>query len=297
MNLNQLKLFHTIASEGSLTKAAKKLYISQPGVSSQLKKFESELDVKLFDKKGNKNVLNENGQLLYGYTQKIFKLIAEAENDLQDHSKLVMGNVHIGGGNTAGTYILPKIIGAFKKKYPDVNINLHVSDTSEIAAMVSENQLDFAINGGTVPKTANVEEQLLFYDELILCVSPTSDLAKKNTLNVRELLHEAFVMHDPHSQLYQYTEKIFSKLNMKYTVSMFLGNIEAMKQAVEAELGIAFIPKTAVAYELKTGILKEVTFPNHKFYYPQSLMYCHGRYMNPAAKILMKMVQESLLNE
>lgn len=297
MNLNQLKLFHTVASEGSFSKAAEKLYISQPGISSQLKKLESELDLKLFDKKGNKNVLNQNGELLYRYTQKIFNLMIEAENELKDHQEQIGGTVYIGGGNTAGTYILPKVIGSFKKMYPEVHVNLHVSDTSEIETMVSENQLDFAVNGGAVLSKSNIEEQLLFYDELILCVSSSASVTKNPVSSILDLQNESFIMHDPHSQLYAYTKRILNPINTNYSISMHLGNIEAMKQAVEAELGLAFIPKTAVHYELKVGLLKEIKIPNATFFYPQSLLYNKARYLSPAAKLLKQMVQDQLYDE
>lgn len=297
MNLNQLKLFHTIVTEGSFTNAAKKLYISQPAVSSQLKKFEAELELKLFDKKGTKNILNENGQLLYQYTQKIFKLITEVENELKDHKEQIGGTVYIGGGNTAGTYILPKIIGTFKKMYPNVNVSLHVSDTSEIAEMICENQLDFAVNGGTVFLKANMEDQLLFYDELVLCASPASSLAEQPLQSLDALYKESFIMHEPNSQLFAYTERLLKQLNIAHSVSMQLGNIEAMKQAVEAELGVAFIPKTAVCYELKVGLLKEIKLPSATFFYPQSILYNKARYLNPAAKLLKEMVQVQLWDE
>jgi DNA-binding transcriptional LysR family regulator len=133
LDLHHLKLFHTLATEQSYTKAANSLFISQPALSMQIKKFEDEIGVKLFDKVGNKNVLNDNGKLLFEYTQKIFTTIEEAEYQLLKKADSISGTVNIGGSNTSGTYILPKIIGAFKSLYPNVNVNLHVSDTNEIS--------------------------------------------------------------------------------------------------------------------------------------------------------------------
>ncbi|MEG0580304.1 MAG: LysR family transcriptional regulator, partial [Niameybacter sp.] len=108
----------TIATLGSITKASEYLHTSQPSLSVQLKKLEDSLGLKLFNKLGNKLFLNDNGQLLFNYTKQIFSLIEDAENKLLFCKETVSGSIFIGGSNTPGAYILPKIIGKFKAIYP-----------------------------------------------------------------------------------------------------------------------------------------------------------------------------------
>jgi DNA-binding transcriptional LysR family regulator len=113
MELNYLKLFNALATQLSVSKAAEMLYISQPAVSMQMKKLEANLGMKLFDKIGKKLYLNENGQLLFEYTSKIFSLIEDAEAQLSSVNSNLKGVVKIGSSNTPGTYILPRILGKF----------------------------------------------------------------------------------------------------------------------------------------------------------------------------------------
>ncbi|MCA0385753.1 MAG: LysR family transcriptional regulator [Firmicutes bacterium] len=292
MDLHYLKLFHYIATEGSLSKAAERLYISQPALSMQIKKFEQDIGLKLFDKEGNRNVLNENGKVLFKYTQRLFKIIIEAENELLNASDHISGTVLIGGSNSAGTYILPRIIGEFKKQFPSVTVNLHVSDTREIAQLVAENKLDFAVNGGDGPYGNAIISELLMTDELLLIASPESQIARLYDIQPENLENIPIITHEHHSQLYTHTERIINQFKIKTSISMTLGSIDAIKQAVEADLGVSFIPKTALRFELHAGVLVDIRIGKHHFPYPQCLIYNKNRYLSPATKEFMRLVKD-----
>lgn len=294
MDLHHLRLFHTLAVEQSYTKAADSLFISQPALSMQIKKFEDELGVKLFDKVGNKNVLNDNGNLLFEYTQKIFSTIEEAKYQLIKKADCISGTVNIGGSNTSGTYILPKIIGAFKNLYPNVNVNLHVSDTNEISHLILESKLDFALNGGTLKYGNNIYIEKLMEDQIVLAVSPQNKLAGKEYINSSDLDGNNFITHERHSQLYLLAEKIIEEMHFPSEITMTFGNIDAIKQAVSANLGVSLIPLSAVSFELKIGIIKELKIKNKSWSYPHNLIYNKNRYLSPAARKLMDMVRSSI---
>jgi DNA-binding transcriptional LysR family regulator len=296
MDLHHLKLFHTLATEQSYTKAANSLFISQPALSMQIKKFEDEIGVKLFDKIGNKNVLNDNGKLLFEYTQKIFATIEEAEYQLLKKVDCISGNVNIGGSNTSGTYILPKIIGTFKNLYPNVNVNLHVSDTNEISHLILDSKLDFALNGGTLEYRKNIYVEKLMEDQIVLAVSPQSKLVGKKYINPSDLDGYNFITHERHSQLYLLAEKIIEEMNFPSEITMTFGNIDAIKQAVSANLGVSLIPLSAVSFELKIGIIKELKIKNKGWSYPHNLIYNKNRYLSPAARILMDMVRSNIIS-
>lgn len=295
MDLHYLKLFHTLASEQSYTKAASSLYISQPALSMQIKRFEDEIGVKLFDKVGNKNILNDNGKLLFQFTQKIFATIEEAEYQLLNKAESISGTVNIGGSNTSGTYLLPKIIGAFKKTYPNVNVNLHVSDTSEISHLINESKLDFALNGGYLHYSSNISVEKLMEDKLVFTVSPESKLLKKEYIEPMDLEGYNFVAHERQSQLYLLAEKIIDEMQFPAKITMTFGNIDAIKQAVAANLGVSFIPLSAVSFELKIGIIKELKVKDKAWFYPHNLIYNKNRYLSPAARKLMDMVRSKIM--
>lgn len=294
MQLQHLKLFHYAASSKNLTDAAKTLFISQPALTMQLKKFEFDLGIKLFDRVGNKNVLNENGNTLYSYTRKIFDLVDEAEHVLLDKTETIAGTVNIGGGNTAGIYILPKIIGTFKKLHPDVNINLHVSDTNEIAQMVQDCQLDLAVNGGFLTYSPNIHVEPLIQDRLILIASPENRLTNQIIVSAEDLTHCDIITPESQSQLYESTIRILKDHDITPHSLMKFGSIEAIKQAVEADLGIAFMTQSAVRWELKLNLLKILCFGECQWLYPQSLIYNKHRYQSPASRKFMKhLISES----
>lgn len=294
MDLHYLKLFHILASQKSYTKAAELLFISQPALSMQIKKFEDELGMKLFDRVGNKNILNENGKLLYGFTQKIFATIEEAEHQLMNKTDCISGTINIGGSNTSGAYILPKIIGIFKRMYPHVNVNLHVSDTNEIAHMISDNQLDFAINGGVLDYSSNIHVERLMEDKVMLIASPENELSGKEYIQCDELAPYNFITHERHSQLYRLTERLIREMNIPSEITMTFGNIDAIKQAVAANLGVALIPQTSITFELKLGIIKELRIRDRNWTYPYSLIYNNNHYLSPAVKKLIELVRDSV---
>jgi len=293
LDLHHLKIFNTVAKYESYTRAAAHLHVSQPALSMQVKKLEESLDLKLFDKFGNKIVLNNNGQKLYHYTQKIFELITQAENDFHSLNGFIGGELFIGGSNTPGTYIMPKIIGQFKHLYPNVKVNLHISNTDEIAVLVEKGKLDFAVNGGDIEYGKNIQTTFLMRDELILVASPQNPISHKLFLEPHDFIQQDLIVHETNSQLYKKVYEFAALMGIENRVSYILGSISSIKQAIEANMGISLIPKTAVALELKLGIICELKFKKTSNEYIYSLISNKNKYLSPAGKILMELIQSS----
>lgn len=295
MELHYLKLFHTVAEYESFTKASEVLHISQPALSIQIKKLEESLKLKLFDKVGNKITLNENGKILFTYTQKIFNIVKDAEATLLNKQTEISGVVNIGGSNTPGTYLLPQIIGHFKNDYPHVTINLHISTTDEIARCIENASLDFAVNGGVMPYNNATYVEPLIEDPLIIAASLNCIYAHKEYVTEEELKKLNFIVHESNSQLYRTAKSFIDSLNAPFEqIRLALGNIDAIKQAVIANLGVALIPKSAIMLELKLGIIKELKFSGNQLFYPYNLIYNKNKYLSPAAQKLIQYVKETI---
>lgn len=295
MDLHYLELFYALATEQSYTRAANSLYISQPALSAQIKKFEAELGVKLFDKIGHKVFLNENGKLLFEHAKRIFTIVEEAENQILSQKDSISGSISIGGSNTAGIYILPKIIREFKILYPHVNLDLHIFNTNEIANLVSEGKIDFAVNGGSLKYGSNVFVEKLMEERVVLSASPASELALKKFIQPEDLMDTDFIAHVTNSQLYKLAENITEELGIPSKITMTFGSIDAIKQAVAANLGISPIPLSAVSLELCLGFIKELKIQGKEWSYPYSLIYNKNKYLSPAAKKLIDMIRNKLL--
>lgn len=293
MDLHYLRLFNTLASELSFSKAADILFISQPAVSMQIKKFEAELGFKLFDRVGKSLQLNDNGKILYSYSKQIFELLDEAELELSLHKTLIGGSINLGASNTPGTYILPKIIGEFVELHPQVDINLHIANTHEIENLILENKLDFAVNGGERPNNSSIYCEKLMSDEVLLVASAGSRFVTNGPIDCMELASARFVTHEKDSQIYRVVESILAELGLQKPIYMTLGNIDAIKQAVMVDLGITAIPRSAIASELRFGQLKEIKLRNwsQSWIYPYNLIYHKNKHITIAAKKLIELIR------
>lgn len=291
MDLHYLKLFNALANELNYSKAANTLYISQPAVSMQIKKLESDLGIKLFDKIGKKLHLNTNGKMLFEYTKQIFSLIEEAESSLQKQKNVVSGVIEMGCSSTPGTYILPYILGEFKEKYPQVTINLTIAGTTEIEKMILENKLDFAITEGKKTDNRQLNLELLAQDEVIFIASSANPVSKKDYISPEDLYDLKYVTYSKDSFPYKLLENILNELGLPFEIELALGSMDAVKQSVSANLGISAIPKSCIKYELELGLLKELRFSGKKWFYPYRLTFHKNKSMSPSMLRLISLIK------
>ncbi|MEI7670548.1 MAG: LysR family transcriptional regulator [Deltaproteobacteria bacterium] len=298
MDLHYLKIFHASASRLSISRAAEELHLSQPAVSIQIKRLEEVLRLKLFDRIGRKIYLTQNGEILYKYTTKIFDLVMEAEAQIYKLNGTIWGSVQVGATNTPGIYIMPRVLGKFKKQYPDVVANLRVSNGHEIEEMLYQNRIDFAVMSGEPVRVwkGALHVEKIYTDQAALIVSPEHRLAKKKETRIDELAGEVYITQARDSALFRLLEGILSEIGMPLDISMSLGSTDAIKQAVTYNLGISFLPKITVKLDLKLGLLKEVTLNKKKWKYEYYLVYRKDKKLMPAVEKLMELCKEEADN-
>lgn len=296
MDLHYLEIFDVVARYESYKKASDILHISQPALSVQIKKLESQIGLKLFDKIGNRIRLSENGVMLKEYTQRIFRIVNELENTLSDSQNNIEGTLNIGGSNTPGSYILPEMIGEFKATYPNTRINLHIGNTSEICTLINNGTLDIALNGGNCNYNEHTSVEKLFNDRLLLVCSYKNPYANCEQLTHDDLCNLNFIVHKADSQLYSYYIKFIQELNLPENIVMCLGNIDAIKHAVNSNLGVSLMPYEAVKTELQNGQLKELNVHIPDFQYAYSLIYNRNKALTPASKRFLQCVRGYMKN-
>ncbi len=273
MDLHYLEIFHTVAKFSSYKKASEILHISQPALSIQIKKLEQQINTKLFYKVGNKILLSDCGNMLYLYTSRIFSTVEEMERNISNLSGYIGGTITFGGSNTPGTYILPEAIGRMKKLYPSVTINMHIANTSEITTLIENGTLDIAVNGGNCIYSSSTYVEKLFDDRLVVVASPMHKLSACQNISIEDLAEEDFIVHEKTSQLYTCYKIFIEENHLPKNISMYLGSIEAIKHAVQANLGISIIPYYAVKSEIEIGLLKELNTEACNYDYPYNLIY------------------------
>ncbi len=253
----RLQVFHSVAKLLSFTKAAESLHMTQPAVTFQVRQLEEYFNTRLFDRTHNRISLTEAGKCVHEYGGRIFELYAEMENAVRELTGEVSGVLIIGASTTIAEYMLPSLLGDFKKQYPDVNVRLKVSNTEGIVSMVENNVIDLGVVEAPVANK-NLAVELCRRDQLVAIVPPGHPLADEKCLHPTRLLAFPYICREEGSGtrevIVDYLVEIGVNPN-QLDIIMELGSPEAIKGAVEANIGVTILSKVTLAKELKLGTL------------------------------------------
>jgi len=253
----RLQVFHTVARLLSFTKAAESLHMTQPAVTFQVRQLEEYFNTRLFDRTHNRISLTAAGERVYEYAAQIFDLYAKMDNAVRDMTGEISGVLIIGASTTIAEYMLPALLGDFKKKYPDINVHLKVSNSDGIVSMVENNDIDLGVVEAPVVNKNLVVENCR-NDRLVAVVPPTHELAGKKKLNVKELIAHAYIAREEGSGTREVIEEYLAATGMKpadMSIAMELGSPEAIKGAVEAGMGVSIVSEVTIHKELQLGTL------------------------------------------
>jgi DNA-binding transcriptional LysR family regulator len=253
----RLQVFFTVARLLSFTKAAESLHMTQPAVTFQVRQLEEYFNTRLFDRTHNRISLTEAGARVYQYAEKIFELYSELENSVREMTGEISGSLTIGASTTIAEYMLPALLGDFKKKYPDINIHLKVSNTDGIVSMVENNSIDLGVVEAPVTNKNLVVEQCR-PDHLVAIVPPGHPEAERETLTYEALIKYPFICREEGSGTREVISEYLNAVDCSedaLNVSMELGSPEAVKGAVETGMGISVVSLATVQKELRLGTL------------------------------------------
>jgi DNA-binding transcriptional LysR family regulator len=254
-----LRVFLAVAKTCSFTKASQLLNISQPAVTHQIRNLEEMFKAKLFLRQHNKITLTRAGEILYRYADEIGRLYRQAKNEMTALTGNVRGDIPFGVGSLLGIYLLPLIMGGFKKKYPDVNIYMQVGNSREIVQSLLDGIIELAIVSEPVPEKGFVS--IPFYPEdLTLIVPPNHPWCREKEINPEWIFEEDFLIREPGSGTRETYTKALQKLypNKHLKVAMILGSTEAIKRGVIGEMGISIVSPLACHIEVKQGLLRKI---------------------------------------
>ena len=256
----RLQVFHTVARLLSFTKAAEELHMTQPAVTFQIRQLEEHFNTRLFDRTHNRISLTEAGVKVYDYSDRIFALNAEMENAVREITGEISGVLILGASTTIAEYMLPALLGDFKKKYPDVGIRLKVSNTDGIVSMVENNTIDLGVVEAPVANKNLVVENCRM-DQLVLIVPPDHELSRKKIFDIQQLHNYPYICREEGSGTREVLRDSLHQHGLEQSelnVVMELGSPEAIKGAVEAGMGISILSRSTVGKELRLGTLVAV---------------------------------------
>jgi LysR family transcriptional regulator, transcriptional activator of the cysJI operon len=255
MTLRQIEVFLAVARDKSFSVAARRIHLSQPTASEHMQELEKELGATLFTRRARAIALTEAGRVFETYAAKILADVAGARQAVVELDGLKRGSLMIGASTTPGIYLLPGLIGEFRSRHPGIDLHLDIANSRVIEERVRADELDLGVVGGH--ELARGERCLTagLVDELFLVVPPQHAWARRRDISPNALAEQPLLVREEGSATRRATERSLAIAGIKYTVRMELGHTEAIKQAVMAGLGVAFLSVYAIAGEVSTGRL------------------------------------------
>jgi DNA-binding transcriptional LysR family regulator len=253
----RLQVFHTVARLLSFTKAAESLHMTQPAVTFQVRQLEEYFNTRLFDRTHNRISLTDAGKRVFEYADEIFDLYAKMENAVRDMTGEISGILIIGASTTIAEYMLPALLGDFKRKYPDINVHLKVSNSDGIVSMVENNDIDLGVVEAPVMNKNLVVENCR-HDRLVAIVPPQHSLASEQKVQLKDLMNHAYIAREEGSGTREVIHEYLTIAGMKPAdihVAMELGSPEAIKGAVEAGMGVSIVSEVTIHKEMQLGTL------------------------------------------
>jgi DNA-binding transcriptional LysR family regulator len=258
ITLRQIEIFIAVAETKQVTRASKKLFLTQSAVSMALGELENQLGGALFDRHGRSLLLNDRGRYLLPMAKEITHKVWNVESMLTEERDLVAGSLEIVASSTIGNYVLPYLIGAFMRIHPESRINMTVANTTQAEKLVSQGVMDLGFVEGAVSDEA-VRDVPWFEDELVVIVSASHPLAgRKKFVLPNDLLETPWVMREKGSGTAEVFRNRLGKHITLLKVVTRLGHTEAIKKAVESGVGAACLSELTICRETEQGWLKSL---------------------------------------
>ncbi|MCE5271008.1 LysR family transcriptional regulator [bacterium] len=293
MLLEHLRFFHAVAENGSFTRAAAELLLTQPAVSSQIARLEEELGQKLFERRGKHVQLSRAGEMLYAQSRKIFQQLREAHTILEDLKNLEAGRLELGTVDVMSIYVLPRIFREFNQRFPRVEISISVDNSATICNAVQEGVLDLGFV--TLPvENRNLVFFPVFTDIMRVIAPPNHPLAKKPRVSLEELTRTTLIIYKRNSVTRSLIEQVFAEAGLELAPDMEIDRPEAMKKLVEVGLGVSIIPEMSIRRELEEGSLVTLDTGEVRFERQLGLVCRRGQFFSPSAAAFLEIVRAAL---
>ncbi|BFN14625.1 MULTISPECIES: LysR family transcriptional regulator [Marinobacter] len=289
-SFRQLEVFLAAAHFQNITRAAESLAMSQSAASSALKELENQFDIQLFDRVGKRLQLNELGRLYRPKAESLLAQATELEQAFSKHSEV--GALKVGATLTIGNYLAVGVMAKYMNTPTRPKVSLEVANTSSIARRVRDFELDIGLIEGEL-QSPELEVIPWREDELTVFCSPSHPLARKQALTDEDLRQAVWIMREPGSGTRQSFERGMHGLLPDLNILLELEHTEAIKRAVEADLGIGCLSKVVLADAFKRGSLVPLSVPDYRKFDRQFYFILHKqKYRSAGIARWMSLCQE-----
>jgi DNA-binding transcriptional LysR family regulator len=295
MNLHGLRLFHAIVRYGGVTRAAEELNISQPAVSSQVKRFERELDMKLFGSEGRKLVLTDVGKQLMEYAERMFMLEQEVEQAVEDMREGRKGLIRLSATYLPSNFLLPSWIARFKQAHEDVELVVSTSNTQTAFDQLLSYEAEIAIYGGSGISHPGVHWDKLFEDEMWFVVHPDHPYADQQ-IELRQMVAEPFIMREKGSATRERLAALCTSSNLPSPrIALQFNGLNETISAVKAGYGANFISSLVVREDVQQRKLARVFVQDVRLENVIAICTRAGESLSPAAGQLVQWIKQEAL--
>lgn len=282
VSLRQLRVFAAVAKHGSFARAAEELHLSQPAISMQVKELEAAVELPLFERSGRRVRLTMPGEYFLVYARRVLATLKEGGDMMAKLRRVQGGRITIGMVSTA-EYFLPRLLARFREQHPGVELRLEVGNREGLSRLLHENEVDLAVMGRP-PRELDTRAEPFAAHPLGIIGAPGHALVRRREIAPKALDGEAFIVREPGSGTRAAMEDFFREQRVSISPIMEMSSNETIKQAVIANMGLAFVSLHTVALELAAGqlaVLDVAGLPLLRRWYIVNLQ---GRPLSPAAE-------------
>jgi DNA-binding transcriptional LysR family regulator len=255
MDFPRLAVFAAVARNLSFSKAADDLHLSQPAVSKHIRLLEAELGTTLFHRLGNRVELTDAGHIVQDYAQRISILTEETRRVLGELQGLQRGYLRVGASSTPGLYLLPETVAQFQQEHPQVEVALMITNSAGVSYQLLHGEIDIGFVGLPPQNVVGLQVRPFAADEIVLIVPPGHVLAQQRVWTPATFAKETLIVRESGSGTRQVVEAEIARLGLRPARVMELAGCEAVKRAVAAGLGLAFVSRRTVTLEAAHGLV------------------------------------------
>ena len=288
ISLRQLKVFEAVARHLNYTRAAEEFFLTQPAVSMQVKQLEEQLGLALFEQLGKRIHLTEAGKEVLAYARTITQQLDEMETVLNRMKGMQGGRLRISVATTAN-YFIPNLLGSFARRYPEVTVSLDVTNREALLKQLMDNSVELVIMGQP-PSELNLDAVRFKTNPLVIVAPPNHPLAHTHHISLERLHDAIFLVREPGSGTRIAMERFFSERGIRIRTGMEVGSNEAIKQSVQAGLGLGLLSRDTLELELhlkRLVILDVAEFPILRNWY---VVQRKGKRLSPVAQAFKEFV-------
>ncbi len=288
VDLASLQVFRTVAREQSFSRAAEKLYRTQPAISISIRKLEEWIGQPLFVRGAGARRLTAAGVLLLEYAERMLNLREEIRKGMKELSGLERGEVSLGVNESSIHALLPAL-DRFRQLHPGIHIRVHRVFSRDVPREVLSHRLDIGVIS-YIPEERELTAAEFYRDALVLVAWPGHRLAKRHEVDITQLGEETFVAHIVESPYRHRVVQMFARHRVPLRMEIELPTLESIKRFVEMKKGVAIVPRMCVDQEIARGDLRELRIRQMHILRRLYLVYRHDRPLNAAAQALVEII-------